>query len=80
MCGRYASKSSSKELQTFFDTMQTVGDELPPSYSVAPHTIGPRDPRTNPTRGTRSEVFTTSGSAGDELAGHRPWIGARIQL
>lgn len=36
MCGRYASTSSSKELQSFFDTMQTVGDELPPSYNVAP--------------------------------------------
>ncbi len=36
MCGRYASKSSSKELQSFFDTMQTVGDELSPSYNVAP--------------------------------------------
>ena len=36
MCGRYASTSSDKELQSFFDTMQTVGDELPPSYNVAP--------------------------------------------
>lgn len=36
MCERYASKSSDKELQSFFDTMQTVGDELPPSYNVAP--------------------------------------------
>jgi len=27
MCGRYANTSSSKELQSFFDTMQTVGDD-----------------------------------------------------
>ena len=36
MCGRYARKSTDKELQSFFDTMHTVGDELPPSYNVAP--------------------------------------------
>lgn len=36
MCGRYANRSSDKELQSFFDTMHTVGDELPPSYNVAP--------------------------------------------
>ena len=36
MCGRYANRSSDKELQSFFDTMQTVGDELPPSYNIAP--------------------------------------------
>lgn len=36
MCGRYANRSSDKELQSFFDTMRTVGDELPPSYNVAP--------------------------------------------
>lgn len=36
MCGRYANRRSDKELQSFFDTMHTVGDELPPSYNVAP--------------------------------------------
>ncbi|WP_285236521.1 MULTISPECIES: SOS response-associated peptidase family protein [Rhodococcus erythropolis group] len=36
MCVRYANRSSDRELQSFFDTMQTVGDELPPSYNVAP--------------------------------------------
>ncbi len=37
MCGRYASKSTDRELQSFFDTMQTVGDDLPSPYNVAPH-------------------------------------------
>ena len=52
MCGRYASTSSSKELQSFFDTMQTVGDALPPSYNVAPtqpvRVILERTPREEP--------------------------------
>ena len=52
MCGRYANRSSGKELQSFFDTMQTVGDELPPSYNVAPtqpvRVILERTPREEP--------------------------------
>jgi hypothetical protein len=30
MCGRYVSTSTDKELQSMFDIMQTVGDEVPP--------------------------------------------------
>ena len=52
MCGRYANRSSDKELQSFFDTMHTVGDELPPSYNVAPtqpvRVILERTPREEP--------------------------------
>ncbi len=47
MYGRYASKSTGKELQSFFRHIATVGDELPPPYSVGHHTTGPGDPRTN---------------------------------
>ncbi len=54
MCGRYANRSSGKELQSFFDTMQTVGDELPPpSYNVAPTQPVRVILERTPTRGTR---------------------------
>ena len=62
MCGRYASKSSSKELQSFFDTMQTVGDELPPSYNVAPsqpvRVILERTPREEPDAEPQRQIRT----------------------
>ena len=74
MCGRYANRSSDKELQSFFDTMHTVGDELPPSYNVAPHTTGPGDPRTNPTRGTR---LRAPAPAQDGQMGFAPCLGKR---
>lgn len=36
MCGRYASTTTDKELRSLFDVVASVGDELPPSYNVAP--------------------------------------------
>jgi putative SOS response-associated peptidase YedK len=36
MCGRYASSASSADLTAEFDVDETVGDELPPSWNVAP--------------------------------------------
>ena len=65
MCGRYASTSSSKELQSFFDTMQTVGDELPPSYNVAPtqpvRVILERTPHGEPDADPQRQLRTVTG-------------------
>lgn len=36
MCGRYASTSTRDDLLAAYDTAATVGDELPPSYNIAP--------------------------------------------
>lgn len=36
MCGRYASTSTRDDLLAAYDTATTVGDELPPSYNIAP--------------------------------------------
>ncbi|MDP9635992.1 SOS response-associated peptidase [Rhodococcoides fascians] len=36
MCGRYASTRSDSDLQAVFEIAETVGDEVPPSYNVAP--------------------------------------------
>lgn len=36
MCGRYASTSTRDDLVAAYDTAATVGDELPPSYNIAP--------------------------------------------
>ncbi|MFY2788764.1 SOS response-associated peptidase [Rhodococcus sp. MALMAid1271] len=36
MCGRYASTRSDTDLQAVFDIAETVGEEVPPSYNVAP--------------------------------------------
>ncbi len=58
MCGRYANRSSDKELQSLFDTMQTVGDELPPTYNVAPTQPVRVILERTPTRGTRLRAPT----------------------
>lgn len=64
MCGRYANRSSDKELQSFFDTMQRVGDELPPSYNVAPtqpvRVILERTPREEPDSEPQRQLRTVS--------------------
>lgn len=36
MCGRYASTSSRRDLLSAFAATETVGEELPPSYNIAP--------------------------------------------
>ncbi|MFI8565669.1 SOS response-associated peptidase [Rhodococcus sp. NPDC078407] len=52
MCGRYASTRSDTDLQAVFDIAETVGDEVPPSYNVAPtqtvRTVLERAPKDQP--------------------------------
>lgn len=52
MCGRYASTRSDSDLQAVFDIAETVGEELPPSYNVAPtqtvRTVLERAPKDEP--------------------------------
>jgi putative SOS response-associated peptidase YedK len=36
MCGRYASTQTDSDLQAVFDIAETVGEQLPPAYNVAP--------------------------------------------
>ncbi|MDR6909115.1 putative SOS response-associated peptidase YedK [Rhodococcus fascians] len=52
MCGRYASTRSDSDLQAVFDIAETVGDEVPPSYNVAPtqtiRTVLERAPKDEP--------------------------------
>jgi putative SOS response-associated peptidase YedK len=36
VCGRYVSVQSRTDLQILFDSSETAGDELPPSWNVAP--------------------------------------------
>ncbi|WP_231496692.1 SOS response-associated peptidase [Rhodococcus sp. UNC363MFTsu5.1] len=36
MCGRYASTSSRRDLLFAFEATEAVGEELPPSYNIAP--------------------------------------------
>ncbi len=45
--GATRTRARGRSCGRFFDTMATVGDELPPPYSVGPHATGPGDPRTN---------------------------------
>lgn len=35
MCGRYASTSTRAHLLAAYDAVETVGEELPPSYNIA---------------------------------------------
>lgn len=52
MCGRYASTRSDSDLQAVFDIAETVGEEVPPSYNVAPtqtvRTVLERAPKDEP--------------------------------
>ncbi|OZE36561.1 hypothetical protein CH278_06730 [Rhodococcus sp. 05-2254-5] len=52
MCGRYASTRSDSDLQAVFEIAETVGDEVPPSYNVAPtqtiRTVLERAPKDEP--------------------------------
>lgn len=36
MCGRYAATAGRAELVAAFDVTETIGEEWPPSYNVAP--------------------------------------------
>lgn len=55
MCGRYASTGSRRDLVAAFDVTETVGNELPPSYNVAPtqkvNVVLDRAPRDDPDAG-----------------------------
>ncbi|MBY6412216.1 SOS response-associated peptidase [Rhodococcus sp. BP-252] len=52
MCGRYASTQTDSDLRAVFDIAETVGDELPPAYNVAPtqtvRTVLERAPKDEP--------------------------------
>lgn len=52
MCGRFASTQTDAELRDAFRVMEIVGEELPPSYNVAPtqmvRTVLERSPRDEP--------------------------------
>lgn len=52
MCGRYASTQSDSDLRAVFDIAETVGDEIPPAYNVAPtqtvRTVLERAPKDEP--------------------------------
>ncbi|MET0199877.1 MAG: SOS response-associated peptidase, partial [Rhodococcus fascians] len=52
MCGRYASTQSDSDLRAVFDIAESVGDELPPSYNIAPtqtvRTVLERTPKDEP--------------------------------
>ncbi|MFZ2175381.1 MAG: SOS response-associated peptidase [Rhodococcus sp. (in: high G+C Gram-positive bacteria)] len=52
MCGRYASTTTDKELRNIFQVDEVVGEELPPSYNIAPtqevRVVLERPPRGHP--------------------------------
>ncbi|MEU2001369.1 SOS response-associated peptidase [Rhodococcus sp. NPDC019627] len=52
MCGRYASTTTDKELRSIFEVAEIVGEELGPSYNVAPtqqvRVVLERPPRAEP--------------------------------
>lgn len=52
MCGRYASTQSDSDLRAVFDIAETVGEEIPPAYNVAPtqtvRTVLDRVPKDDP--------------------------------
>ncbi len=52
MCGRYASTSTRGDLLAAYDAVEAVGEELPPSYNIAPtqrvNVVLERAPREDP--------------------------------
>lgn len=64
VCGRYASTSTRADLLAAYDAVETVGEELPPSYNIAPTKQvnvvlerAPRDePDADPVRMVNSQV------------------------
>jgi putative SOS response-associated peptidase YedK len=52
VCGRYASTSTRADLLAAYDAVEAVGEELPPSYNIAPtqqvNVVLERAPRTEP--------------------------------
>ncbi|GAA4483913.1 SOS response-associated peptidase [Rhodococcus olei] len=63
MCGRYASTSSRRDLVAAFDATETVGEELPPSYNIAPtqrvNVVLERPPREEPDAAPVRQVNST---------------------
>ncbi|MDJ0395283.1 SOS response-associated peptidase [Rhodococcus sp. G-MC3] len=55
MCGRYASTQTDSDLRAVFDIAETVGEEIPPAYNVAPtqtvRTVLERAPKDEPDAG-----------------------------
>ena len=63
MCGRYASSSPRRDLLSTFEATETVGEELPPSYNIAPtqrvNVVLERPPRAEPDADPARQVNST---------------------
>jgi len=63
VCGRYASSSTRDDLLAAYDAVATVGDELPPSYNIAPtqqvNVVLERAPRGEPDAAPVRQVNST---------------------
>lgn len=87
MCGRYASTATDADLLALFDIVEAVGEQLPPSYNVAPtQTVRavlervPRDTeRAAPTRQLRSARWGLVPSWAKDLKGGARLINARSE-
>lgn len=71
MCGRFANSSTDQDLVAAFAVAETVGDELPPSWNVAPTQQVrvvldrlPRSSRHDPDPGTGDDDDAAAGTAG----------------
>jgi len=62
VCGRYASTTTHKETRSIFEVAEVVGEELKPSYSVAPtqedRVVLERAPRDQPDAEASRQIRT----------------------
>ena len=87
MCGRYASTATDADLLALFDVVEAVGEQLPPSYNVAPtqtvRTVLERVPRGShdaaPVRQLRSARWGLVPSWAKDLKGGARLINARSE-
>ena len=87
MCGRYASTATDADLLALFDIVEAVGEQLPPSYNVAPtQTVRavlervPHDAQcAAPTRQLRSARWGLVPSWAKDLKGGARLINARSE-
>ena len=80
MCGRYANRSSDKELQSFLETKHTVGAEIPPSDKGAPpppvRVIIERTPARNPTPSPSASSGRSNGACCRLVSGSKDGVQA----
>jgi putative SOS response-associated peptidase YedK len=87
VCGRYASTATDADLLDLFSAVEAVGDELPPSWNVAPTQVVrtvlervPRDaPDAAPVRQLRSARWGLVPSWAKDLSGGARLINARSE-